>query len=195
MDPDGGDGPPNTSPDASAEKACAAADPPARRGSCGRAGRRPRGWRRRCSRCRDRGVRRPNPSGSSGRGCRLLPRPGSGAPVHRATGRLPRPTRDHPATIAEGVDHPRPYDRPYGRPQPLRQPSARPNRLVRELGPVDGVEDAVLGPDRHSGAENPVRGPSCGEPAHPSCSHLATATRQRAGGMQPKRQRDVVAPG
>lgn len=112
----------------SAQKACAAADPPARRGSCGRAGRRPRGWRRRCSRCRDRGVRRPKPSGSSGRGCRLLLRPGSGAPVHRATGRFPRPTSDHPATIAEGVDH----SRPYGRPQPLRQSSACPNRLTSE---------------------------------------------------------------
>lgn len=188
MDPDGGDGPPNTSPDASAEKACAAADPPARLGSCGRAGRRPRGWRRRCSRCRDRGVRRPNPSGSSGQGCRLLPRPGSGAPIHRATGRLPRPTSDH---------------RRGGRPfPPVWPPPALTAVLclpqpahVRELGPADMVEKAMLGPDRHSGAENPVRGLSCGEPAHPSCSHLATAARQRAGGMQPKRQRDVVAPG
>lgn len=44
--------------------------------------------------------------------------PEPAAPVHRATGRLQRPTSDHPATIAEGVDHPRPYDRPYGRPSP-----------------------------------------------------------------------------
>ncbi len=179
----------------SAQKACAAADPPARLGSCGRAGRRPRGWRRRCSRCRDRGVRRPKPSGSSGRGCRLLPRPGSGAPVHRATGRLPRPTSDHPATIAEGVDHPRRMP-PLWPPPALTAVFCPPQPAhVRELGPADGVEKAMLRPDRHSGAENPVRGLSCGEPAHPSCSHLATAARQRAGGMQPKRQRDVVAPG
>ncbi len=54
--------------------------------------------------------------------------PEAAAPVHRATGRLPRPTSDHPATIAEGVDH----SRPYGRPQPLRQSSACPNRLTSE---------------------------------------------------------------
>ncbi len=115
--------------------------------------------------------------------------------------RRPRPSRHRPASAS----HQRPSSdhRRGGRPSPPVWPPPaltavfRPPQPahVRELGPADGVEKAMLRPDRHSGAENPVRGPSCGEPAHPSCSHLATAARQRAGGMQPKRQRDVVAPG
>lgn len=78
------------------ETACAsaAADAPAGRGSCGTAGRRPRGWRRHCWRCRGPGVQllAPLGFGGRGRGCRSPLRSVFAYPTRRATDRLQRPT-------------------------------------------------------------------------------------------------------
>lgn len=98
------------------------------------------------------------------------------------------PRRHRPASapttaIAEAVDH------PLARPPATFAAVSRPPEPDhgRELRPIDGTEVAVLGPDRHGGAENPVRVLLCSEPPTPSCSPSATAAKRRGGGPQPKR--------
>jgi hypothetical protein len=106
--------------------ASAASAAPADRGSCGTAGRRPRGCRWRCSRCRGPDappLERPASDGLA-RGCQSSRRSGSACPAIAPEADIYVP----PPAVAKVTDI-----HPCGRPQPAQHLLARPNRITVEI--------------------------------------------------------------